>query len=75
VNSGLYSLRERVAAEQILHNHRKSQLRGRTSVRTFLIDVPPICRASAAISFNPDPVESSFLMPRPLSATVKRPSP
>ena len=37
--------------------------------------LPPICRASAAISFNPDPCGFACAIPRPLSDTVKRPSP
>jgi hypothetical protein len=37
--------------------------------------LPPICRARAAMSFNPDPVGFGPVIPRPLSDTVKRPSP
>ena len=56
-------------------HHRKHQRRGRTPVRTFLIHPPPICRASAAMSFDPDPFGFGSVIPRPLSDTVKRPSP
>ena len=37
--------------------------------------LPPICRAKAAMSFNPEPVGFGPVIPRPLSDTVKRPSP
>ena len=50
-------------------DHRKGQPCRGTFIGAVLIDGPPIWRASAATSFNPEPLGLFSLIPRPLSAT------